>query len=570
MGPKWYHRNVSETPETPETPEASLPLPMTAERDYRPAIAAAVLALIIYAITLGGTYVYDDRYIILTDPRVSDVGRWGQYWTKDYFNGGADNLYRPLTSMSYAIQAKLHGIGENRAWAFHLVNVLAHAAASALVAELARRLTRSTPIALVAGLLFAAHPIHVEAVANIVGRAELMCGAGMFAALVLFLKPLTTSRAIVIWLCLVFAMLSKEQGLLLPPLLVLLIPLRSITAATRSSPGGDHIAGEPGSAATQALAYASPQTPHARRPRAGLLLTLLILWTMALYIGFREHILKFWWDRSFLDPVINPLVESTGVDRCLVPVAMLGRYVALLIAPIRLLPDYGGDVIGSHASLGDPYFILGVIAMIAWLIAFVLAVRRRKHAIVFCLLSATLLYGMVANVLTLIGTNFAERLMYIPSAFVCILAAIAVMKLRRPIGLVAACCIVVLFSARSLSYAERWNDPVALFERGLAEQPKSIRLSILLAEEWERRGELDRARQVMRSARETMPDYYRLWLVSARIELEAGNFATARAFTRHAQQINPTPGGEMMLSEIHSRESAAAAATRPSRPATSP
>src|SRR5688500_19812564 len=54
-----------------------------------------------------GTYVYDDRYILLQDPRVGDAARWGEYWTKDYFYGGADNLYRPLVSMSYAIQAKL-------------------------------------------------------------------------------------------------------------------------------------------------------------------------------------------------------------------------------------------------------------------------------------------------------------------------------------------------------------------------------------------------------------------------------------------------------------------------------
>src|SRR5438477_9569180 len=134
--------------------------------DWKPAIWSALLALILYAITLGGTYVYDDRYILLTDPRVGDTSQWGQFWTKDYFNGAADNLYRPLVSMSYALQAKLHGRGDNRAWAFHLVNWLLHAAACAAVAELARRLTSSSPAALVAGLLFAAHPIHVEAVAN--------------------------------------------------------------------------------------------------------------------------------------------------------------------------------------------------------------------------------------------------------------------------------------------------------------------------------------------------------------------------------------------------------------------
>ncbi|MGB7160425.1 MAG: hypothetical protein WBD40_20325, partial [Tepidisphaeraceae bacterium] len=139
------------------------------DSNWRPALASAALAIALFAITLGGTYIYDDLYIIGLDPRIKDPSLWGQFWTKDYFNGGADNLYRPLVSMSYAVQWQLHG---DRPWAFHLVNVLLHALASAGVAELARRLG-GLRVGYVAGLLFAAHPVHVEAVANIVGRAEL-------------------------------------------------------------------------------------------------------------------------------------------------------------------------------------------------------------------------------------------------------------------------------------------------------------------------------------------------------------------------------------------------------------
>ncbi|MDQ3440189.1 MAG: hypothetical protein M3478_07540, partial [Planctomycetota bacterium] len=132
--------------------------------DWRPAIAAAVLAAALFAITLGGTYIYDALFVIGIDSRLRDPSQWGKYWTKDYFNGGVDNLYRPLVSMSYAIQWWLHG---DRPWAYHLVNVLLHATASGCVAELARRLG-GTKVAFVAGLLFAAHPVHVEAVANVV------------------------------------------------------------------------------------------------------------------------------------------------------------------------------------------------------------------------------------------------------------------------------------------------------------------------------------------------------------------------------------------------------------------
>src|SRR5678815_4434191 len=101
------------------SPRVSSDPPQTS--DWKPATISAMAALALYALTLGGTYVYDDRYIIQGDSRISDVWRWGEYWTKDYFNGGADNLYRPLVSMTYAVQVKLHGNSERAAWAFHLV-----------------------------------------------------------------------------------------------------------------------------------------------------------------------------------------------------------------------------------------------------------------------------------------------------------------------------------------------------------------------------------------------------------------------------------------------------------------
>src|SRR5438477_12841022 len=109
---------------------------------------------------------------------------------------------------------------------FHAVNVELYAGVCALVAELARRLSpRSSSIlvATVAGLLFAAHPIHVEAAAYIVGRAELMAALGALAALVLFLRrPMTTGRALAIVGCFMLSLLSKEQGMLVPLLLLFL------------------------------------------------------------------------------------------------------------------------------------------------------------------------------------------------------------------------------------------------------------------------------------------------------------------------------------------------------------
>ena len=88
--------------------------------------------------------------------------------------GGAANA-TPLVSLSFAVEAWGHG---DRAWPFHLINVLLHATVCGLVAVLGARLVNQS-VGLLAGLLFAAHPLHVEAVTGIVGRSELMLTIGV-------------------------------------------------------------------------------------------------------------------------------------------------------------------------------------------------------------------------------------------------------------------------------------------------------------------------------------------------------------------------------------------------------
>src|SRR5437868_2884825 len=88
-----------------------------------PALITALIALVLYACTLGGTYIYDD-VAVLADPRISHPNPWSHLWTRPYMEGAADRLYRPLTLMSFAIQWWIHG---DRPWAFHLVNILFHA-----------------------------------------------------------------------------------------------------------------------------------------------------------------------------------------------------------------------------------------------------------------------------------------------------------------------------------------------------------------------------------------------------------------------------------------------------------
>ena len=90
----------------------------------------------LYAITLWGTYIYDDVLIADLDPRLHHIGRWVEFLTSPYAKGAPDRLFRPLTSLSFAVEWFLHG---DRPWVMHLVNILLYGGVCAGVAVLARR-----------------------------------------------------------------------------------------------------------------------------------------------------------------------------------------------------------------------------------------------------------------------------------------------------------------------------------------------------------------------------------------------------------------------------------------------
>jgi hypothetical protein len=62
-------------------------------RFANPSALSAILALLVFAITLNGVFIYDDVAVIEKDKRIANPALWGQYWT-DSYNFGVDNLSR--------------------------------------------------------------------------------------------------------------------------------------------------------------------------------------------------------------------------------------------------------------------------------------------------------------------------------------------------------------------------------------------------------------------------------------------------------------------------------------------
>jgi tetratricopeptide (TPR) repeat protein len=231
----------------------------------------------------------------------------------------------------------------------------------------------------------------------------------------------------------------------------------------------------------------------------------------------------------------------TDADRWLMPLALLGRYAAPLVAPWKLSPDYGATVIGWRTGAADPYLWAGALALCAWLTALVVALHRRSGAVAFCLIALGLTYAIVSNFLVLIGTIFGERLMYLPSVFFVILVAIALARLPKRAGVALLTVVLALSCLRSFTYAARWNDRLRFYETSLREQPRSIRLYLLLISEQLSRGEFNAAERLAREATEKLPDYWEVWIARANVAMEQGKLDEAERYLITAVDAPPNP-----------------------------
>lgn len=95
------------------------------------------------------------------------------FWGTPLSDSGSHGSYRPLCVATYRLNYAFSGF---KPWSYHFLNIMFHCTATALVVTTAKRLLPAYCMRVgtaVAGLTFAAHPIHTEAVAGVVGRADL-------------------------------------------------------------------------------------------------------------------------------------------------------------------------------------------------------------------------------------------------------------------------------------------------------------------------------------------------------------------------------------------------------------
>ena len=130
---------------------------------------------------LSGPLLYDDKAAVQRNPVVTGEVPLGRVWAVDFWGehemhtAESHKSFRPVVTLSYRLNFMLH---EHDAWGYHVVNAAVHAVNCALVPPVVRAAfgwqQAGGLVPLATALLFAVHPVHPEAVQQIVGRAELL------------------------------------------------------------------------------------------------------------------------------------------------------------------------------------------------------------------------------------------------------------------------------------------------------------------------------------------------------------------------------------------------------------
>jgi hypothetical protein len=144
--------------------------------------------------------------------------KWYQLWFNDFWgtplvDSGSHGSYRPLCVLSYKLN---HIFGGLKPFGYHLINVLLHCLSTGLVVKLARHILPNGISIVITGLLFASHPIHTEAVAGIVGRADLIACNFYILTILSYIKHVQWRKKCYLrhWMALCGAILSASAAVL--------------------------------------------------------------------------------------------------------------------------------------------------------------------------------------------------------------------------------------------------------------------------------------------------------------------------------------------------------------------
>lgn len=497
-----------------------------------------ILALGLYANTLGHDFALDDALFITQNKfTLKGVDGIPEIMSSDAFVGlfGNANLlpggrYRPLTQVMFAIEYELFGLNP---FIGHFINLLLYAALGLLVFKILRMLLPPTErpavlsLPFIATLLFIAHPLHTEVVANIKGRDEIMSMLGTLACLYYILRYLENRRLLYLILTSVIfflAILSKENALAW----VAVIPL-------------------------SVWFFRKPASKDYRMMAAPLLLAL------AGYAALRAATVGFvMTDVQDNELLNNPFLGASFPERYATIFFTWLKYFGLIIFPHPLTHDYYPKQI-PIMGFDDSRALAGLLLSAATLVI-ALVLFKRKHIISFAILFFWLTFAMSSNFIINIGAFMNERFVFAPLlGYTLVLGWLVNDPLKKWIHrpeqwkTASISLLVVLvagFSVKTVARNQVWKNDFVLFTTDAEVSTNSAKCNTSAGGklmEWadstdnpgQRQDYLARSQKYLSKAIEIYPGNIHPWLLLGNLYIKTKNYTGAVDCFQHCLQLRP-------------------------------
>ncbi len=515
--------------------------------------AVILLGFLAYGRSLNYPYLADGHYLVEINPVVERADPY-EILTTDFWRYKATalghSLYRPVTVASFAAEHEL--VGRPSAPLSHWINLFLHLATALVLFAYLRRIGATSRAASIAAMLFTAHPLLMQGVVNVVGRADVLATLLSLAALWAMTHagswssredPSPSRHRLAAWsaaLLVLLALGSKETAVALP---LLIVGQECLFRFGRREPGGRFWVNR--------LATLAPIGI------AGLL-----------YLVARTLTIEAFPALQYVRPMNNVLVGMTGEPRVATTLSMLRRYVQLLVFPSSSSADYSGVAIAPEASLVSLPALGGIIAAVGFVVLLAAPKLFRgasSRALSMSSLLFVLPYLVIGNFLVLSGTGFAERLIYFSATGFCAIVAIlfdlaatrllgADRRLPRVVqGVLAILLGVAAWHAGN--QAGMWRDAEVLAERSLEAEPTSLRPYLGLAEIRRHFGRDDEALELYEAALVHSPEFGPAWMHKGVLLAKQGRIEEAGAALARAVELLPQEGEpKMWLGLTLSRE----------------
>jgi tetratricopeptide (TPR) repeat protein len=437
-------------------------------------------SLVVYAPALQGGLLWDDEYLVGTNPFFRSPVFAAEVFRHWLFFESFSVYYRPVQNLSYMVDYLVWG---GHPLGYHLTNILLHGLSGAVLFALLRRLLaemrveNARGIALGVALVWTVHPIHNAAVAYVSGRADSLASLFAISAWLLTLQARAATTV------------AKAGALTVPAMLCGLAAFaaKEITLVW----------------AALFLGYTVFLDPAPWR-RKGTALGLLALVFLA-YLGLRAL-------PEARTPMAGPPAPPF-TDRLLLMLRALGDYTWLIFFPDKLMMDRTVESPAAYASVrhwfglirGDYLSIIGLLALLG-----LLAGALRRHRGRGLCAAGAVWFGVgflpVSNLFPL-NAQVAEHWIYHASiGFLLFLAGLLGRVPARLGGaLVALACVGL--GLRTAHRAWEWAEPERFYRATIAAGGGTPRVHQNLASLYAQRGDSVRQEAILRGLLARFPDY---------------------------------------------------------------